>query len=254
MRPVNLIPQEERTDGVRPLRSGPTAYIVVGALVAALLGITALVTTNNRISDLKAESTQLEADIASTEAKAQELQAYVDFQSVREQRVATVTSLADSRFDWERVMRELALILPDDVLLSSLTASASPGVAPAGAASVSLRASIPGPALEINGCAKGHEGVAGFIQAIKDIDGVTRVAVPSSAQGEAETAESGSASGSGSGSSVDSAACGNKKVSADFQMVVAFDAAAIPTTTAEATAEVAASSPESEAAPEGTEE
>ena len=29
-----------------------------------------------------------------------------------EQRVATVTSLADSRFDWERVMRELALILP----------------------------------------------------------------------------------------------------------------------------------------------
>ena len=249
MRPVDLIPEEERIGGVRPLRSGPTAYIVVGALVAALLGITALVTTSNRISDLKAESTQLEADIASTEAKAQELQAYVAFQSVREQRVATVTSLADSRFDWERVMRELALILPDDVLISSLTASASPGVAPAGAASVSLRSSIPGPALEINGCAKGHEGVAGFIQAIKDIDGVTRIAVPSSSQGEEQAAESGSASGSESTSSVKSSACGGAKVSASFQMVVAFDAAAIPAASVEATPEIASSSPESEVVP-----
>jgi Tfp pilus assembly protein PilN len=246
VRPVNLIPKEERTEGVRPMRSGPTAYIVLGALVAALLGVTALVTTNNRISDLKAESTRLEADIASTEAEAQELQAYVDFQSVREQRVSTVTSLADSRFDWERVMRELALILPDDVLLTSLTASASPGVGPGGAAAVSLRSSIPGPALEINGCAKGHEGVAGFIQAIKDIDGVTRVAVPSSSEGGELSAETGSAA--------ETTACDVDAVTATFQMVVAFDAAPLPAASAEALPEVAASSPEAETPAEGAEE
>lgn len=245
MRPVNLIPEEERIGGVRPLRSGPTAYIVVGALVAALLGVTALVTTNNRIVDLKTEATELEADVATTEAKAQKLQAYVDFKIVREQRVSTVTSLADSRFDWERVMRELALILPDDVLLSSLTASASPGASPGGGASVSLRSSIPGPALEIVGCAKGHEGVAGFIQAVKDIDGVTRVGVPSSIQGGASSAESGSAS--------ETAACSGD--TASFQMVVAFDAAPLPATTSEVTPEVAASSPEAEAPAEtGSEE
>ena len=43
MRPANLIPKEERTGGRRPMRSGPVAYVVVGALVAALLGVTALV-------------------------------------------------------------------------------------------------------------------------------------------------------------------------------------------------------------------
>lgn len=246
MRPVNLIPEEERTGGVRPLRSGPTAYIVVGALVAALLGVTALVTTSNRISDLKAETTEIEANIATTAAKANELQAYVDFHMVREQRVSTVTSLADSRFDWERVMRELALILPDDVLVTSLTASASPGVSPGGGAAIPLRSSIPGPALEINGCAKGHEGVAGFIQAIKDIDGVTRVAVPSSAQGEEQSVETGSAA--------ESTACDDDEITATFQMVVAFDAAPLPAASAEATPEVAASSPEAEVPAEGAEE
>lgn len=246
MRPVNLIPKEERTEGVRPMRSGPTAYIVLGALVAALLGVTALVTTNNRISDLKAESTRLEADIASTETKAQELQAYVDLQSVREGRVATVTSLANSRFDWERVMRELALILPDDVLLTSMTASASPGVAPGGGASIALRSTIPGPALEILGCARGHEGVAGFIQTIKDIDGVTRVAVTTSVEGEEGSVETGSAA--------ESEACDSDQTTASFQMVVAFDAAPLPAASGGATPEIAASSPESEVPAEGTEE
>lgn len=246
MRPVNLIPEQERTGGVRPLRSGPTAYIVVGALVAALLGVTALVTTSNRISDLKAETTEIEADIATTAAQANELQAYVDFHAVREQRVSTVTSLADSRFDWERVMRELALILPADVLVTALTASASPGISPGGGAAISLRSAIPGPALEITGCAKGHEGVAGFIQAIKDIDGVTRVAVPSSAQGDEGNV--------GTGSAAESTACDDDEITATFQMLVAFDAAPLPTTTAGATPEVAASSPEAEAPVEGAEE
>ena len=61
MRPVNLIPAEERRGERAPLRSGPLAYIVVGALVAALLGVTALVLTGNQIADRKAEVAQLEA-------------------------------------------------------------------------------------------------------------------------------------------------------------------------------------------------
>ena len=40
-----------------------------------------------------------------------------------------------------------------------------------------MRAAIAGPALELSGCAKGQEAVAGFVTALKDIDGVTRVGV-----------------------------------------------------------------------------
>jgi Tfp pilus assembly protein PilN len=238
VRPVNLIPKEERIGTQKPLRSGPTAYIIVGALVAALLGITTLVVTNGQVDELKTEIAQVEGEIATTEAQVQELAAYVQFQSVREQRVATVTSLADSRFDWERVMRELALTLPDDVLLTALTASASPGVAPAGGATVALRGSVPGPALALSGCTDGQEGVAGFIQAVRDIDGATRVAVPSSSSDGEQSAETDSGGGDG---------CASSEFDTQFQMVVAFDAAPVATTTTEAAPEVAPSSPEAEA-------
>ncbi len=244
MRPVNLIPKEDRPGGHRPMRSGPIAYIVVGALVAALLGVTALVVTENRIGDLNEEVTQVEGETAAAEAKAAALAPYTQFHNVSEQRVATVTSLADSRFDWERVMRELALVLPDDVWLTNLTGSSSPGTEPAGGTTVSLRAEIPGPALSLIGCATGQDAVAGFVQALKDIDGVTRVGVQSSSVGDGATAESGSAG---------AADCKTRDFIAQFQMAVAFDAA--PTApTAEAAPVVPESSPESEAAssePEG---
>jgi Tfp pilus assembly protein PilN len=247
MRPVNLIPKEERLDAPKSLRSGPIAYIIVGALVAALLGVTALVTAGNRIDELKAEATQVEGDITAAQATAQELSSYTQFHTVREQRVATVTSLADSRFDWERVMRELALVLPGDVVLTALTASINPGVAPAGGSSSTLRSAIPGPALSMSGCTSGPEGVAVFLQVVKDIDGVTRVAVPSSSEGSSATTETGSASGT--------VGCDKTGLTTQFEMVIAFDAAPLATSSTEIAPEVAPSSPESEATAEtGSEE
>ena len=214
MRPVNLIPAEERPGGRRPMRGGPLAYIVVGALAAAAIGVAVLVVTSNQISDSKAEIAKLEGEKAAVEARAQALDAYTQFHSLREQRIATVTSLADSRFDWQRVMRELALVLPGDVWLTNLTGTASPGVSVNGAASVALRSTIPGPALELIGCASSQDAVAGFVQALKQIDGVTRVGVQFSKLGE---------SGGGSGST-----CQTRDFIAQFQMVAAFDAAPAP--------------------------
>ena len=243
MRPVNLIPKEERPGAPKSLRSGPTAYIIVGALVAALLGVTALVVTGNQVDSLNSEIAQVQEDTAAAQAEAAALAPYTQFHSVREQRVATVASLADSRFDWERVMRELALVLPDDVWLTDLTASANPGVAPAGGASVALRTSIPGPALSLIGCAKGQEGVAGFVQALKDIDGVTRVGVEKAAKSDGVSGESGAEAEAGSAES--DSGCEVRNFLSEFQIAVAFDAAPIPATTATAV-EVPASSPESE--------
>ena len=125
MRPVNLIPPESRRGRRAPLRSGPLPYIAIGALVAVLVGVTALVLTGNQISESKADVTRLEAEDAVAEARVEKLAAFTQFQTLREQRVATVTSLADSRFDWQRVMRELALIVPPNAWLIELNASAS---------------------------------------------------------------------------------------------------------------------------------
>lgn len=218
MRPVNLIPTEERPGGRRPMRGGPLAYIIVGALAAAVIGVAVLAVTSNQISDSKAEIVTLENEQSAVEARAQALDAYTQFHSMREQRLATVTSLADSRFDWQRVMRELAIVLPGDVWLTTLSGTASPSSSVDGGGGSTMRSSIPGPALELNGCATGQDAVAGFVQALKQIDGVTRVGVESSKLGE----ESGGAS-SGGGTS-----CQTRSFIAQFQMVVAFDAAPVP--------------------------
>jgi Tfp pilus assembly protein PilN len=219
MRPVNLIPEEERPGSRRPMRGGPLAYIIVGALAAAVIGVAVLAVTGNQISDSKAEIATLESEKSAVEARAQALDAYTQFHALREQRLATVTSLADSRFDWQRVMRELAIVLPGDVWLTTLSGTASSTSSVSGGGGGTMRSSIAGPALELNGCATGQDAVAGFVQALKQIDGVTRVGVESSKLGE--ESESGGAS-SGGGTS-----CQTRSFIAQFQMVVAFDAAPV---------------------------
>lgn len=223
MRPVNLIPEEERRGPGLGASRGPLAYVVIGAIVALLAGVTALVLTNNEISSSKAEIVQLEEETVAAEARSAELVPYVQLREVHDQRVETITSLADSRFDWQRVLRELSLVLPSDVSLTSLTGTATPGASVGGGSGVALRTSVPGPALELTGCAKGQKGVAGFVAALKDIDGVTRVGVESSTLSEGgEGSATGESGGSGDGCAFASGA--------QFQMVAAFDAAPVSTT------------------------
>jgi Tfp pilus assembly protein PilN len=241
MRPVNLIPPEDRRGDQAPLRTGPVAYILLGALVVVLVGVTALVLLGNQVSDSKSEVATLKGEDAVASAKAQRLAAYTQFRSMSEQRVATVSSLADSRFDWERVMRELALVLPHDVWLTGLTATASPEVTLEGGAGggsgADLRSAVPGPALELSGCATGQEAVAGFVTALKDIDGVTRVGVQSSELGEEEESATTSTEVGASTGSTDGE-CRTREFIAKFEIVVAFDAAPVPSSGEEEAAPV----------------
>lgn len=236
MRPINLIPPEERHGRQAPLRSGPLAYILIGALVAALAAVGALVLVDNQISDRKSELAQVKREDAAEAARALRLASYTRLRELREQRVATVTSLANSRFDWERVMRELSLILPSNVWLVSLDASASASAGGGGSKGGGLTGSVAGPSLALSGCATGQDAVAGFVTVLKDIDGVTRVAVQSSQlAGEKEGA--GSSSGSSESSPGD---CRTREFIAKFDIVVAFDAAPVPLSASSESAPISA--------------
>jgi hypothetical protein len=108
-----------------------------------------------------------------------------------------------------------------------------------------MRQSIPGPALELVGCAVGQEGVAKFVAELKDIDGVTRVGLQSSELpiGESSGGESTPASGN----------CQVAPYVAEFRLVVAFDAAPIPTVgSGEGTEEVVEPAPESSGSTEAS--
>lgn len=224
MRPVNLIPPEERRGGSAPLRTGPLPYVLLGGLVLLLAGVVALVLAGNHVGEREVEVATLEREDARAAAKAQRLAAYSEFRAMSEERVATVSDLADSRFDWERVMRELSLLLPGNVWLVGLTATAAPDVSVEGGATgdtSSMRAASPGPALELSGCADSQDAVAGFVTALEDIDGVTRVGVQSSALPEKSETDS------GGGEDSEGDECRTREYIAKFGIVVAFDAAPV---------------------------
>ncbi len=224
MRPVNLIPLEDRRGDRAPMRTGPVAYLLVGALALALAGVTAVVFTNNQISDREEEITGLEVQQAAATETAQALAPYAEFAAVKEARTLTVDSLARSRFDWERVLRELALILPAKIQLTNVSGTAAPGITLEGSSASSLREGATGPALQIDGCTAHQDTVAELAAALEDIDGVTRVGVDRSAR----SAEEGKAAVGPTASAT--TGCEADVPVYEFSIVAAFDAVTVPTT------------------------
>ena len=245
MRPVNLLPPEERAH-VRG-EQGMLAYAVVGALALVLALVVFMVVTGNKIDDKKSELSALQAREQAATAQAQALAPYAEFAGLAQARDATISSLAKSRFNWERVLRELALVLPENVWLTSVTGTVSPAVTVEGGGGNPLRANAPGPALELIGCADGQDTVAGFVAALKDIDGVTRVGLDSSELPTGSTG--GSSSGTGG---TDGGDCRTKDFIARFQIVVAFDAVPAPESTTDATGATTTPAAGTTTAPEAT--
>jgi Tfp pilus assembly protein PilN len=241
VRPVNLIPPEERRGELAPLRTGVVSYVIVAALGLALLGVVGMVLAGNSISEKEGELASLEARQLAADQRAQELAPYGELATLAESRNDTVISLAESRFDWERVMRELALVIPEDVWLDSLTGTVSPGVVleAEGAGEAATDPSITGPSLQISGCATGQVAVAGFVAALKDIDGVTRVGMQQSSLGELGEAGStgGAAAAPAAGGEGD---CQTREFIAAFDITIAFDAVPVSEYTPGSTATPAA--------------
>ena len=222
MRPVNLIPPEERRGQSATKGSGLAAYLIVGILAVAVIAVGASTYFGNQVSEKEAEVAALESDVQSAQAAAASNASFVSLQSIRDARVLTIDSLAKSRFDWERVLRELSRIIPEDVALTNVTGTVSPDVSVEGGTTVPFREGVTGPALEIVGCAKGQRDLAAFIASMHDIDGVTRVTAPEGVRGEAPSEEDGAASSTASGGG-----CARAADSA-FQLVAAFDAVPVP--------------------------
>jgi Tfp pilus assembly protein PilN len=224
VRPVNLIPDEERRGDRSPARAGSISYLIVGALAVLFFAVVALAFTGKKISDKESEKQAAEQELTAATARAESLREFQDFRVIHDTRTSTVKSLAQSRFDWERVMRELSLVIPSNVWLTNLTGTVSPDVALNDGAEIAIRDTVAGPAVELVGCTVGQDEVAAFLAALEDIDGVTRTGIELSERGETEGA-SGAAADS-AGGAIDG--CPARDFIYTFKIVVAFDAVPAP--------------------------
>jgi Tfp pilus assembly protein PilN len=200
MRAVNLLPADQRRGGSSPGRSGPAVYVVLGALAALVVFVGAYVLSANEVNSNRSQLAQAQQEATSLEQQAAAFKPYHEFASLSQTRVQTVNQLADSRFDWERVMRELAQALPGDVWLTSLVGTVAPGVnlegASGAAATGSLRSALPLPAVEMVGCTESQAAVSRVMARLRTLNGVQRVSLAASEKSDATGASTDGASSS----------------------------------------------------------
>lgn len=188
MKAVNLLPSDQRGSAKTPAAAASSkpsggsafgAYAVLGVLAFAVVAMAGYVLTNNSIKDRQAKLAQVTRETDTTQARAKSLQAFADFKSLADQRVATVQGLAGSRFDWDRTLVDLSRALPGDVHLKSLSGTTGTQVSGGGGGN-GLRSAIQAPALEMSGCTSSQSGVARLMSRLRNVRGVTRVSLTKS--------------------------------------------------------------------------
>ena len=234
MRAVNLLTPDLRSAPKGKGASGPSAMetpggigaiAVLGALALCVAALAGYVLSNNIVKQREAELAQVSTKADATRAEAAKLKPYVDFQDVAQQRAGTVQALASARFDWEQALRDLSRAMPEEVFLSSIDGSVG-GSATSGGSS--LRGSIPSPAIELKGCTKSQPAVASLMSRLRNVQGVTRVALSKSDK---------DGTASATGTTVNP--CG-KGAPPSFEMVIFFERSAVAAALAGATGETAA--------------
>lgn len=228
--------------------------MVLGVLGALLLAVLLLVLSQNSITGRKADIAAATQEQKQAEVRASQLGSFGEFSQIKETRVASITALAEARFDYERLMRELALVLPGDTWVTEVdasstaspdgTAAATPAPtaapapsagaatpAPAASASTSTPAPAAAPAaaaaptVKIVGCAKTQSMVAETMVRLRNLHRVDDVELTDSTRPSA-AASAGAAPSAATGTP--GTGCGNRY---SFDATVTFaagSAAALP--------------------------
>jgi Tfp pilus assembly protein PilN len=173
MHAFNLLPKEElqeKKEG-RPSAIPHVLVALAGVLVFAALAAFYL-SSSASVTKKTGELDDLRGDLASLQVPEKQPQgtSSIDVGSERTARTAALSAALADRLAWDRILRELALVLPSDVTLDSLTATApspgSAGVATSGGVNT----------FRISGTSESQAGVARLLsrlQVIPELRSVT---------------------------------------------------------------------------------
>jgi Tfp pilus assembly protein PilN len=193
VRPINLIPVEQRRGAARGTShgGGPSSdigvYAVLGGLGAAVLCVLAFVMTSNSINSKTDELAKVQAESQGDKQVADSLRPYGQFASLQQAREEQITALASGRFDWERSLQQLSQALPDNVYLLTVAATQSPDVEVDGGGGgdvTNLRQKSPAPAFALSGCTYSQHAVARMMTRMHNLDDVTAVRLSKSVRKE----------------------------------------------------------------------
>ena len=178
MRAVNLLPRDDRRDRRKgtsvPVLVGAAGAVVVSA-VLSMLYLNASGAVHSKQSDLD----NLRAELAATPPPQAVSPTRTVLADEKKLRVTALTAALSRRVAWDRVFREVSLILPDDVWLSTLTAK-SPVLSSATGAPAPPAPGSPPTGFTIQGYTYSQEGVARLLARLQVVPDLTNVQLQAS--------------------------------------------------------------------------
>ena len=183
MKRMNLLPPELRTrEGGRR----GAAYAVVGALFAAVVAMLVYGIVLGGVRSDETELASLKEETRQAQARADALSPYGEFANMKDQRKQSIRTVAETRFNYERLTREVARVLPSGVWIGHVEVAPAPleeEVVDAGADSVQGSVAPP-PAMSISGCAPNQDVVADTLDRLRALTGATNVELGSSSRAQ----------------------------------------------------------------------
>jgi Tfp pilus assembly protein PilN len=182
MKAVNLIPTEQRRAQATGKRPG-SSYVLIGVLATLLVMVAAYVFTSNNVTKRQNDAAVAKAEADRYEAQAAQRKDFTNFAQIKQMRLASVNTIASTRFDWERLMRELSRVMPSGSWLQTTDASVTGAVAGAeSTSSTSTTAAVPQPKANLVGCMPNQSDVARMMVRMRQLHRVSDVELNESAK------------------------------------------------------------------------
>jgi Tfp pilus assembly protein PilN len=175
---VNLIPESQRRRSPEG-GDGQKSYVFLAVLGALLAMTLTYVFIANQATTRSNDAAVASAEASELEARAAEIGAFGNFAAIKETRIASVRQLAASRFDWERLMRELARVIPSGGWLRDVQASTS------GETESTTTTAAAGPSATLSGCMPRQSDVAALMLRLQRMHRVEDVTLQESSRAEA---------------------------------------------------------------------
>lgn len=187
MRAVNLMPRELAGDRSQADRA---PFFVAGGGIAAVTAVAVVLfmSASGSVGDQSSQLESIEAAIALIPAQREPAVAPGTIVQERTDRVAALSAALATRAPVDRLLREIALVLPEDAWLTGLIAAAS-AAAPTGAPAGGAPSPAGAPGVTIQGATYSHQSVARVLARFAALPTLTNVRLTASARVEPTVAQ-----------------------------------------------------------------
>jgi Tfp pilus assembly protein PilN len=189
VRAINLLPRDDARRSAKQKKQWIVLIPVVAALVLTVALAAAFLNASGKVKSKQAELTGLKAELAAIPTPdVSKVQSQNALAAEKQTRVTALNAALSHRVAWDRVLRELSLVLPNDVWLTTVSAKA-PVSSSAATATAAPAGAVAATGLTLDGYTYSHAAVARLLSRLAVIPDITNVQLQQSQLSKVGTAQ-----------------------------------------------------------------